>query len=272
LTIGLPLLAVLIATHVTPMVARAKLITLAALALYAVAAFFGVIFGLLLGFAADLSDEGLNLTVTEGSWRGALEAALGRLAILALLAAAGFVVFRVWQGMFYVPRPKPVPVQPGVYGQPGYPYPQQYGQPYPQQPTYGQPYPQQQPGVYGQPAGYPAQQQPAQPATPAGYQPYGGPAPGGWPATPTYPSAPPAQTSAPPTSAPPSSGPPAHEAPTVATPVQSPPPPPPPVPQQPTQPAAATEEEPTTRVRPSEEENQKTQVIRDDDATRPWSP
>jgi len=288
LTIGLPLLAVLLATHVRPMIPRAKLITLAALALYAVAAFFGLIFGLLLGFAASLSDERLTLDFTEGSWRGALETALARLAILALLAIAAVVVFRIWQGLFYVPRPKPVPTPPGVYGQPTYQgYPQQYQQQpgYPQQqPPYGQPYGQ--PG-YGQQPGYPAapgQPQPGQPQPgqqPAGYPQQGypaayptqpinpGQAAGGWP-QPSYQAPPPAATSGPPaaTSGPPAatSGPPAP----VASGPPAPPPPPPSPPPPATPPPAAKDEQ-TTHVTAPDEDNQRTQVIRDDDATRPFS-
>ncbi len=153
--IAFPLLAVLLATHIRPAVGRAKLITLVALVEYAVAAFFGVIFGLLIGFANTAGD----------SARNAFEALLVHVAYTAVLAIAAYAVFRVWQGMYHVPKPA---TPPGTYGQPaGYGqqggYGATYGQPagYGQQGGYGQPgqapygqpgYGQPTPGTYGQPA------------------------------------------------------------------------------------------------------------------------
>jgi hypothetical protein len=197
-TIGFPVVAVLLATHVLPRVARAKVITIVALVELAVAGFFGVLFGTLIGLFGDIDGPGV---------KSALEALLVRLAYLAVLGVALLFVYKVWRGLYYVPRP--AAPQPGYYPQQGYPpqgypqqgYPQQPGYPqqgYPQQPGYAQPgqpvYPQQ-PG-YAQPGqpGYP--QQPGQPGYP---QP-------GYPGQqqPTYPS----PTSGPPSSGPPASGPP----------------------------------------------------------------
>ncbi|MFC0527963.1 hypothetical protein [Phytohabitans kaempferiae] len=181
-TIGLPFLAVLLANHVQPALGRAKLITLVALIEYAVAAFFGVIFGLFIGVVKIADDSVFN----------ALKAFLSRIALLAVLAVAFYALVRVARGLYWVPKPKP---QPGMYGQPAYGqqpgYPQQgYGA---QQPGYPQ---QGYPQAYGQPtAAYPqAYGQPGQ-------QPYGA-GPQGAPTAPV----PPMQSMPPhaPTSTPPS--------------------------------------------------------------------
>lgn len=155
-TIALPLLAVLLATHVGPLVRQARLITLFALGEYAVSLVFGTIC-LLAGFAHQVS--GGDQFTAIGPVRRALEDFLTRLAWLALLIVAAFVVFRVFQGMFVVPKPPPAPA---FYGHPGYPPQPGYGQPVYAHPGYAQPgygpgYAQ--PG-YGQP-GYP---QPGYPA------------------------------------------------------------------------------------------------------------
>ncbi|WFF08642.1 hypothetical protein O7622_08875 [Micromonospora sp. WMMD1076] len=153
----LPVLAVLIATVILPVVPRAKLITQVALVEYAVSAVFGALTFLiwLVGRLADgeVLDAFLGL-LTRAAW-------------LAIFAVAAFVVFKIWRTLYYVPKPKP---QPGVYGQaqPGWPqqpgqpggypgpggYPQQLGQGYPQagSPPPGWP---QQPGPYGQPQSAP---------------------------------------------------------------------------------------------------------------------
>ena len=153
-----PFLAVLLATHLRPAVGRARVITLVALIEYGVAAFFGA----------------------------------------GVLAIAAYAVFRIWQGVYYVPKPKP---QPGMYGQPTQPtQPGGYGQyGYGQQP-YGPPPGQQQP--YGQP-GYGDQTQ----AYPQGYgqQPYGqqpGYPPQGYGQQPGY-GQPPGYPTQPPTAPPP---------------------------------------------------------------------
>ncbi len=171
----LPVLAVLLATHVRPALPKAKLITLAALGEYAFAALFGGL-TLLIWLVGRLADAEV------------LDAFLGlltRVAWLAIFGIAAFVVFRVWRSLYHVPKPKP---QPGVYGQPQPGWPQQPG------------------GYPGQPGGYPA-------PGPGGYapggQPHGQPhQPGGYPVPGQYgppQSAPPFNTAPPhaPQSAPP---------------------------------------------------------------------
>ncbi|GAA0441757.1 hypothetical protein Aca07nite_30580 [Actinoplanes capillaceus] len=145
-TVFFPLAAVLLATGVRPVHPQARLITIIAGIEYVVAAVFGVIFGVLFGVSGLAGlDAGTAFT-----------ALLYRVAYLGLLGVAGYAVLRLWQGLYYVPRPQP---QPGVYGQPyGQPYgaypPPGYGQ-YPGQPTppppgWGQPTPPPPPG-WGQP-------------------------------------------------------------------------------------------------------------------------
>ena len=138
-TIFFPLAAVLLSLLVRPRHPKAKLITVIALVEYAVAAFFGVVFGILVGL----------IQIAGFSVRTAFEEFLVRLVWLAVFALAGFAVYKIWRGLFYVPKPV---APPGVYGQP------QYGAPgaYPGQPGYGQP---------GQPgSGQPSRASPARPA------------------------------------------------------------------------------------------------------------
>jgi hypothetical protein len=206
-TIFFPLAAVLLALLVQPRHPKAPLIVLAAVIEYAVMAFFGVVFGLLIGL--------INHAVNTGA-RYALEELLIRVAWLAVFAVAAYALFQIWRNMFYTPKPK---APPNVYGQP------QYGAPgaYPGQPGYGPPPgqpgygpPPGQPG-YGPPPGQPGFPPPGQPGFPPPGQPqpgpygqpqapaYGQPAPS-WnqppvPLTPT--SAAPAPASAPPAAAPP---------------------------------------------------------------------
>jgi hypothetical protein len=205
-TIFLPLGAVLLALLVQPQHPKAKLITVIAAVEYAVAAFFGVIFGILVGL----------VRIAGFSVRSAFEELLNRAAWLAVFGLAAFAVYKVWRGLFYVPKPQ---AQPGMYGSP------QYGVPgtYPGQPGYGQPPAGQQPSwnqpaygqpAYGQPPAWgqpqPGQSQPGQPETGQHTPPpgtYGGF--GSQPAA-TQPMPPSAQpASAPPASAPPVSGAPA---------------------------------------------------------------
>jgi hypothetical protein len=164
-TIFFPIAAVLLALLVQPRHPKARLIVIAAVVEYAVAAVFAILFGVLIGL--------INHAANNGA-RTAIEELLVRLAWLAVFAVAAYATFLIWRNMFATPRPpKPAP-QPGVYGQ------SQYGAPgaYPGQPGYGPP---------GQP-GYPPP--PGQP----GY----GPPPGGpgfppqadQPAGATYPPAP----------------------------------------------------------------------------------
>jgi hypothetical protein len=162
--IAFPLLAVLLATHIRPAVGRARLITLVALVEFAVSAFFGVIFGLLIGFANTAGD----------SARNAFEALLVHVAYTAVLAIAAYAVFRIWQGVYHVPKPANPP---GTYGQPaGYGQQGGYGTTYGQPPGYGGGYGQPGQAPYGQPgqAGYgqPAPGTYGQPAQQSG-APYG---------------------------------------------------------------------------------------------------
>ncbi|MFF5230345.1 hypothetical protein [Dactylosporangium sp. NPDC000521] len=148
-TILLPVLAVLVATHIDPVVPKAKVIVLVGLVEYGVAALFGLIL-LLASLIGDLDTEsGLRAT-------SALTIFLTRLADLALLGLVFFLVIRVYLGAYAPPKPAP-----GVYGQPAYPYGQQPGYQHPQQ-QYGY---QQQTGSVPQ---QPYQQQPAQHQQPTG--------------------------------------------------------------------------------------------------------
>jgi hypothetical protein len=187
----MPLAAVLLATVVQPMHKHAKLITTVALVEYAVAAFFAVLFGFLIGL----------VTIVGWSVREAFQEFLVRAAWLAVFGAAAYAVFLIWRAFFHTPKPKQ---QPGMYGQPQQ-WQQQYGQPAQAQP--------------GQP-GFPPPGQPGYPQSPFAQPPVGAqPQPGqwgqpqGWGApTSGHPtvqpgSAPPASTA--PASAPPASAPPA---------------------------------------------------------------
>ena len=116
--VGFPLLAMLLATHVRSVLGRARLITLVAVIEYGVSAFFGAI-TFLGAFANDLT-----------SVRATLEGVLYRLTWGGLLAVAGLVTVRVWLGVFYSPKPRPVQYLD---------YPATYGQPYPGQPMYPTP-------------------------------------------------------------------------------------------------------------------------------------
>ncbi|MEV0896297.1 hypothetical protein [Actinoplanes sp. NPDC049802] len=120
-TVLFPLGAVLLAVGVKPVHPRARLITMIAGIEYVVASVFGVIFGILFGVS------GLA-TLNAGT---AFTALLYRVAYLGVLGVAGYAVFRLWQGLYHVPKPQP---QPGVYGQP-------YGQPYGQAPYAAYPQP-----------------------------------------------------------------------------------------------------------------------------------
>ncbi|UWP81849.1 hypothetical protein Dfulv_43305 [Dactylosporangium fulvum] len=151
-TIALPILAVLIATHIEPAAPKARLVVLGALIEYAVSALFGVVL-LLAGLIGDLQPDSVRLGYVFAAF-------LGRLGGLALLGLVLFLVIRVYLGA-YAPAKPPQ----GVYGQPAYPY----GQP-------GYPYAQQQ---YGQQTG-----SFQQPGYAAGAQTV--PVPQGYPAQPGY--------------------------------------------------------------------------------------
>ncbi|MFD2764149.1 hypothetical protein [Micromonospora eburnea] len=158
----LPVLAVLLATHVRPALPKAKLITQAALGEYAFAALFGA-----LTFLIWLVGR-----LAEAEVLDAFLGMLARVAWLAIFGVAAFVVFRIWRALFYVPKPKP---QPGVYGQPQPGWPQQAGG----YPAPGQPggYPAQggypTPGQYGQPPAAPFNAAP--PHAPQSAPPFGAP-------------------------------------------------------------------------------------------------
>ncbi|RIV34478.1 hypothetical protein [Micromonospora radicis] len=144
----LPVLAVLLATHVAPVVPRAKAITQVALAQYAVSAVLG----------------GLTLLVwmvgrlAEAQLFDALTGMLTRAAWVALFGVAGYVVWSIWQRLYHVSRPKS---EPGLYGTPQPSWPGQPSHPgqqgYPDQPSH--PGQQGYPGQQGQPShpGYPSQ-------------------------------------------------------------------------------------------------------------------
>jgi hypothetical protein len=175
-SVGLPLLAVLLATLVLPEHPKAKLITTVALVEYAVMAFFGILFGFFVGL----------IDIAAFSGRSAFEEFFRRGAWLAVFGIAGFAVVQLWRNLYYPARP------PGIYGQPApgqqfgpppggpQPGPQQYGAP---TQAYGQPGPQQ---PYGQPGwdqAPPPGQQGHPPVTPSytsqtfGQPPPGAPAP-----------------------------------------------------------------------------------------------
>ena len=160
-TIFFPLGAVLLSLLVQPQHAKAKLITVVAAVEYAVAAFFGVIFGILVGL----------VQLAHFSVRTAFEELLVRAAWLAVFAIAAYATYQVWRNLFHVPKPKPAP---GMYGQP------QYGAPgaYPGQPGYGQPG-----APYGQP-GYGQPVPPGQPIPPGQPVQPGQPVPPGQPGQP----------------------------------------------------------------------------------------
>jgi hypothetical protein len=209
-----PLVAVLLALLVEPRQANARLIVLVAVAEYAVMAFFGVVFGLLIGLINLASDVGARAT---------FEGLLVRIGWLAVLAVAAYAVFLIWQKMFTAPRAPKAPQ--GVYGQP----PQFNPGAYPGQPGFGPQYPPQGPPPGG-PAGPPPGQHPGMPPAPGGY---GGPTTYGQPPqTPSWnqPAAPmqqptyPAPVSAQPASGAPASAPPFSE-PTQVVPQHQPPPP-----------------------------------------------
>ncbi|WP_433129687.1 hypothetical protein ACQPWW_05300 [Micromonospora sp. CA-240977] len=191
--VGLPLLAVLLATHISPVVPKAKLITQVALGEYGVSALFGTL-TLLIWTVGRLADaEVLD----------ALLGVLTRFAWMVIFAVAAWAVYTIWRTHYYVPRPKP---QPGVYGQPQPGWPQQQG---------GWPTP-------GQPGGQPQGGWPA-PGQPGGYQPGQFASPYAQPSPPFQApqSAPPHPQSAPPFQAAPQSAPPFPQS---APPVNSAPP------------------------------------------------
>lgn len=169
-SVAVPVLAVLVVTAIGDPTLRAKLVTIGAGALLAANAFFGLVFELLIGF--------VGITAEVSFVDGVKSVVLPHVALLALGLLALLVVFRIWQGLFYVPRP--APAAPGAAGWSGYGYQAPYGQPTQQ---YGQPaqqYGQAQP--YGQPTQQYGQAQPYGQAPAYGQpQQYGQPVPGAAP-------------------------------------------------------------------------------------------
>lgn len=157
--IALPILSVLLATHIHPPVRQARLITLIALVEYAVSAVLAVVafLGWLVGGLGD------------AAFRGAFTGFFTRVAYLAIFAIAAFVVFKVWRALYYRPRRIARPGaygQPGIYGKPAHPQGMPPGYPPPSYdegsgygpsgepgfvPGFGQPGQGQQPSVPAQP-------------------------------------------------------------------------------------------------------------------------
>ncbi|MQA26085.1 MAG: hypothetical protein GEU94_11570 [Micromonosporaceae bacterium] len=116
--LGLPLIAVLIATHVSPMLPQGKVITLIALVELGVAALF------------TLVAKGAQVVVLleHPTARSLIDFLLGVLVDFSLIGIAIFLVLRVFTGEYLKPA------QPAYAG---YPQQQYGGQPYPQQQAYG---------------------------------------------------------------------------------------------------------------------------------------
>lgn len=122
--IGFPMAALLLATHLSPMVRRARLVLSIVLAEYATSAVFGLV-SFLGAFAQDLSS----------SARATMEGLLERSVWLALLVLAIVVACRVWLGLYPSLLPRPASVSP--YHSGSY-HSTVYGQPYPAQPVFPQ--------------------------------------------------------------------------------------------------------------------------------------
>ncbi|MET7708169.1 hypothetical protein [Micromonospora sp. NPDC005413] len=250
--VALPLLAVLLATHISPVLPKAKLITQVALGEYAVSALFGTLTMLIWTVGRLAEAEVLD----------ALLGVLTRFAWMVVFAVAAWVVYTIWRAHYYVPRPKP---QPGAYGQPQPGWPQQQGgwqapgQPG-GQPAGGWPTP-------GQPGGYPPAQFPGQYGQPS--PPFQAPqsAPPFPQSAPPHPqSAPPFPQSASPFPAAPQSAPPVNPAPQSAPPSPAAPPFGQPPSADPTQAIPRQSADPTEVIsRPADADNDRTQHIKPGD-------
>jgi hypothetical protein len=209
-SVGLPLAAVLLGFVVQPRAPRAAWLVTGALVEYAVAAFFGLV----TFFGAFANEANGAYFGDQSAIRNAVEDSLRRLVWFSFLALAGVVLYRIWRGEFYTPRPRPTtfPGYPTGYGRQPHPARsgQQYGPPgysrggHPQ-PSYGQPYP----GYPATPGGTTAAP-PAQPGlygSPAQPGLYGSPAPPG-PGTGDWPTVPPPPMPHPPGPFPPGANPP----------------------------------------------------------------
>lgn len=123
LTIGAPVLAVLVVTISADPPAPAKLVTLISMIMLAFVALFGFIFELALAFIG---------VTNELTFLDAVQITLPHLAMLALAVLGLLVILKVWQGMFQTA--KPAAQSWGAYGYQA-PYGQQgYQQQYGQQP------------------------------------------------------------------------------------------------------------------------------------------
>jgi hypothetical protein len=120
LSLALPILAMLLATHVRPLLRHSRPILITVGVQLAVSALFGAI-TFLGAFAYDVAT----------SVRATIEDTLLRVVWLAFLVLACIAVTRVWLGLFPPSRPQPA----GYYAQPS------YGRPYPGQPMYAPPSP-----------------------------------------------------------------------------------------------------------------------------------
>jgi hypothetical protein len=188
-TIGLPILAVLITSHVAPVVRQAKTFSLIALIEYGVTVILGLI-SMIGGLLYELDQVKTN-QYTYLTTPTVIISLFGRLALIALVGVAGFFVLRVFLGLTKeaaAARPAAPAGYPQGYGQQGYGQQQQYPG-YGQQQGYGQQagYPQQAAGygqqAYGQPGYGQAQQAQAaaQAQQAAGQQAAGQPAQAGQP-------------------------------------------------------------------------------------------
>jgi hypothetical protein len=121
ISLGLPIAALLLATHVAPMLRRTRLILIAVVSELGVSAVFGAL-TFLGAFAHDLPSP-----------RAILEGTLWRIVWLGFLGLACWVTSRLWLGLYPLPKPGT-----GSYGTRARPA---YGQPYPGQPLYPQPAP-----------------------------------------------------------------------------------------------------------------------------------
>ncbi|BFU46844.1 hypothetical protein [Krasilnikovia sp. MM14-A1004] len=161
---------------------KARLITMVALVEYAAAAFFGVVFGILVGL----------VKIAGFSVRIAFEELLLRVGWLAVLTIATYAVWELWRHLFTAPKPEPGMYGQAVYGVPGtYPGQPGYGQPGPAQPGVPQPG-QAQPAAAQPTSAQPTSAQPAsgQPASAGSWGAPDGAAAQPWGAAPSSPPAP----------------------------------------------------------------------------------
>ena len=118
LALGLPVLAMLLATHVAPILRRARAVMITVFAQLCVSVMFGAV-TYLGAFAYDLN-----------SVRATIEHLLYRSVWLGFLVLVCILFARIWRGLY--PGPKPRPAAFPAYAQPT------YGRPYPGQPLYPQ--------------------------------------------------------------------------------------------------------------------------------------